>query len=92
METPYPLYAFSAKDPSILITRLADSYLGKGETDTIAKFIVEKYQGDELEKYLSKLLMQAYIEIKESQRGASKSVDINISINSDGVTAKVEKQ
>lgn len=70
---------------------LANDYLGKGETEMIAKWIVEKYQGDELEKYLGKLLMYAYIQIKEAQRGSRKGVDINIRISSDGVTAKVEK-
>ena len=70
---------------------LAKDYLGKSDANLIAKCIVENYKGDELIKYLGDLIIQAYIQIKESQRGISKSVDINIRVSSDGVTAKVEE-
>ena len=70
----------------------AKDYLGKSDATLMAKCIVENYKGEELVRYLSDLIIQAYIQIKEAQRGSHKGVDINIRISSDGMTAKVEKQ
>lgn len=92
MKESCPDYGFITSKPSFFMQRLSESYMGACEAKGIAKQIVNTYQGEELVKYLGELLMQAYIEIKDAQRGSRKGVDINIRISSDGVTAKVEKQ
>lgn len=92
MEKDCPSYAWILNKPSFFVERLSECYLGECEVHGIAKWIVEKYQGDELVEYLSKLLFNWYTAMKDAQRGSRKGVDINIRISSDGVTAKVEKQ
>lgn len=92
METPYRDYEYLVKKPSFFMLSFAKDYLGKSDANLMAKCIVENYKGEELVRYLSDLIIQAYIQIKEAQRGTRKSVDINVHINSDGMTAKVEEQ